>query len=135
MAINKVISVACEMDETFRIEGKLGSHTCIIDQPKAGGGQDQGPTPLEYFLFSLGGCVASIGRIMANQQKINLRGMTVVVEAGMNAAGLMGKPTDDRVGFQSFDVKAEIDADMTDEEKLAFLHQVCEPLPGTRQYC
>ncbi|CAM3788448.1 OsmC family protein [Parendozoicomonas haliclonae] len=129
MAVSKVVSVTCEMGDTFRIDGQLGNHKLVIDQPKAAGGQDEGPTPLDYFLFSLGGCVASIGRIVAMQQKINLRGMKVSVEAGMNPAGLMGKPTDDRVGFQNFEVKAEIDADMTEEEKKAFLDLVCARCP------
>ncbi len=98
-------------------------------KPKAAGGTDEGPNPLQYFLFSLAGCIASIGRIAAQQRKIELRGMKVNIEAGMNAAGLMGKPTEDRVGFQSFTVKAEIDADMAAEEKQAFLDEVCARCP------
>ena len=92
----------------------------VIDQPKAAGGNDEGPSPLEYFLFSLGGCVASIARIVAKQQKIALRGIDVTVEADLNTAGLMGKPTDDRVGFQRFHISADIDADMAPEEKTGF---------------
>ncbi|WP_281648814.1 OsmC family protein [Parendozoicomonas sp. Alg238-R29] len=129
MSVNKTISVTSHMGQGFRIEGQLGSHTAVIDQPKAVGGNNEGPTPLEYFLFSLGGCVASIGRIMAKQQKIALRGMSVIVEAGLNTAGLAGKSTDDRVGFQNFTVNAEIDADMTLQEKQAFLDAVCARCP------
>ena len=55
--------------------------------------------------------------------------MKVSVEAGMNPAGLMGKPTDDRVGFQNLTIKAEIDADMTTSEKEAFLELVCARCP------
>ncbi|WP_461538175.1 OsmC family protein [Spongorhabdus nitratireducens] len=129
MAVNKTISVTSSMEDGFRIEAQLGNHLAVIDQPKAAGGQDAGPTPLEYFLFSLGGCVASIGRIMASQQRLALRGMKVTVEAGLNTAGLAGKPTDDRIGFQSFHVSAEIDADMTAEEKQAFLDAICARCP------
>ena len=129
MAINKVVSVSAEMGEDFRIQAQLGSHHAVIDQPKAAGGNDEGPNPLQLFLFSLAGCIASIGRIAANQKKIELRGMKVDVEAGMNAAALMGKSTEDRAGFQTFKVNAEIDADMSAEEKQAFLDEVCARCP------
>ncbi|MCL6269577.1 OsmC family protein [Sansalvadorimonas sp. 2012CJ34-2] len=129
MSVNKVVSVSAEMGKDFRIHAQLGNHLAFIDQPEAAGGTDKGPNPLQLFLFSLAGCIASIGRIAANQKKIELRGMKVNVEAGMNAAGLMGKPTEDRVGFQSFKVNAEIDADMTTEEKQAFLDEVCARCP------
>ncbi len=129
MAISKVVSVTSQMGGDFRIESQLGNHTVIIDQPKSAGGQDAGPTPLDYFLFSLGGCVATVGRIVAKQEKIDLRGMKVIIEAGMNPDGLMGKFSEDPIGFQGFDIKAEIDADMTDEEKQIFLDLVCARCP------
>ncbi len=129
MAIMKKVSATAEMGESFQISAQLGNHTVFIDQPKSAGGQDAGPTPLEYFLFSLAGCIASVARIVAHQTKLELRSMKVNVEAGLNPAGLMGKPTEDRVGFQNFIVKAEIDADMTTKEKQAFLDEVCARCP------
>ena len=129
MAVNKKMSVTSRMGSTFRIEAQLGNHLAVIDQPTAAGGNDEGPTPLEYFLFSLGGCVASIARIVAKQQKIDLRGIDVTVDADLNTAGLLGKTTDDRAGFQNFYVSAVIDADMTVGEKKEFLDTVCARCP------
>ena len=62
MAIIKTISATADMGEGFQISAQLGNHRVVIDQPRSAGGSDSGPTPLEYFLFSLAGCVASIGR-------------------------------------------------------------------------
>ncbi|MRI31895.1 osmotically inducible protein C [Endozoicomonas sp. OPT23] len=129
MAVNKTLSVTSRMTDSCRIEAQLGNHLAVIDQPKVAGGNDEGPTPLEFFLFSLGGCVASIARIVAKQQKITLRSIDVTVEAALNTAVLAGKTTDDRAGFQSFHVSASMDADLTTEEKKQFLDTVCARCP------
>ena len=125
----KVVSVTANLGSGWAIHSDIREHKVVIDQPQAGGGTNEGPTPLEYFLFSLAGCVGSIGRIAANQQKINLRGMKIQVDADLNPAGLMGKPTDDRVGFQQVRISAEIDADLSDAEKKVFLDEVCDRCP------
>lgn len=125
----KTIKVTANMGSGCAIRADIRDHKVVIDQPQAGGGTNEGPTPLEYFLFSLAGCIGSIGRIAASQQKIDLRGMEIRVEADLNPMGLLGKETDDRVGFQEIRVEAEIDADMSDAEKGAFLDLVCDRCP------
>ncbi|PSL12728.1 putative OsmC-like protein [Marinobacterium halophilum] len=129
MSANKRVAVNAEMNDGFLVSADIRGHHMSIDQPEAARGSDQGPTPLEYFLFSLGGCICTIGRIAAMQQKLDLRSMKVSVEGDYNPAGLLGKPCDDRTGFQQIQVSAEIDADMTDEEKQVFLDAVCERCP------
>lgn len=129
MAATKTISVTASMGGSSVVQANIREHRVVIDQPTAAGGTNEGPTPLEYFLFSLAGCIASIARIAAMQQKIELRGMELKVDATLNPAGLLGKPTDDRVGFQTISVDASIDADMNEEEKKVFLDAVCDRCP------
>ena len=129
MSVTKTVRVETLMKDSFRVESNIRGHKVIIDQPVAGGGTDEGPTPLEYFLFSLAGCVASIGRIAAKQKKIELRRFAIFAEGDYDPAGLLGKPTENRSGFQVVRITAEIDADMTSTEKQAFLDEVCERCP------
>lgn len=129
MSANKTIAVTANMAEGWTIRADIREHKVTIDQPAAAGGTNEGPTPLEYFLFSLAGCIGSIGRIAAHQQKIDLRGMEVQVEGDLDPAGLMGKGTAERVGFQQVRVQAKIDADLTDAEKQTFLDLVCDRCP------
>lgn len=126
---SKTISVTANMGQGWAINADIRGHHVVIDQPQASGGTNEGPTPLEFFLFSLAGCIGSIARIAASQQKIALRSMEVKVDADLNPMGLMGKPTDDRVGFQQLRVEAQIDADLTDEQKQVFLDEVCDRCP------
>jgi uncharacterized OsmC-like protein len=120
----KTVKVESKLDSKFKIESDIRGHAITVDQPAAAGGGDAGPTPLEYLMVSLAGCIGSIARIMAMQQKLEIRGMTITAEGDLNVDGLLGKETDDPVGFKEFRVIADIDADMTAEEKEAFIHKV-----------
>ena len=125
----KTVTVTANMGAGFAIESVIDGHTVLIDQPVAAKGTGTGPTPLQMLLFAIGGCIGTIGRIAAFQQKINLRGMQVKVEGDYNPAGLLGKPTDDRVGFTQIRISAVIDADLTNAQKAQFLDEVCQRCP------
>ncbi|WP_027858869.1 OsmC family protein [Marinobacterium jannaschii] len=129
MAANKTISVTATMGAGYAIHADIRDHQVAIDQPTAGGGTNEGPTPLEYFLFSLGGCIASIARIAASQQKIDLRAMQVTVSGDLDPAGLLGKATPNRAGFQEIRVTASIDCDLSAEAQAEFLDEVCLRCP------
>ncbi len=124
MAMMKRVVVEANSGEKFKCEARIRGHVVRTDQPKPAGGEDSGPTPLEHLLFSLAGCVAAIGRIIANQQEIDLHSMAVRVEGELDTETLMGKSQENRAGFKEIRVVARIDADMTSEEKKAFLHEI-----------
>ena len=120
----KSVAVESVMGNQFVIKSDIRGHEVVIDQPANAAGTDTGPTPLELLFASLAGCIGTIGRIVAMQKRIELRGMKIRVEGALDTDGLLGKPIDGRVGFEGVSITADIDADMTDEEKEAFLHEV-----------
>jgi putative redox protein len=124
MATFKTVDISARMGERFRIESRIRDHVLIVDQAKAAGGEDAGPTPLEYLFLSLAGCVASIARIVANQQKLPLRSMEVRVVGELDVETLMGKAQENRAGFTGLRVITKIDADMSKDQKERFLHEV-----------
>ena len=129
MAGIKNIQVAFTMGNKYTMEGKVGAHTLHIDQPKMSGGDDKGPTPLEYQLVALAGCIGAIARIIAYQRKLPMRGMEVQVSGDVNVDFLLGRTKEGRAGFTGIKALVKIDADMTLEEKKAFLHEVDERCP------
>ena len=129
MATVKQVHVEAHMGDRFKIESRIGNHTLYVDQPKTGGGEDAGPTPLEYFLLSLAGCIATIARIAARQKRIVLRSMDVKAEGALDIEGLMGRNPDAAVGFTGLTVTVKMDADMTTDEKEAFLREVDRRCP------
>lgn len=108
----------------YRSDVQGGGHTIIIDQPEAFGGKDEGPNPLLVFLSALGGCLCTIAAIIARQERLEMKAFEVVVEGDIDKAFLLGKTEEGRAGFTEIRVNVNIDADMTEEEKQAFLHRV-----------
>ena len=121
---NKLVSVDAVQIDGFKIETKSRQHIAIVDQPQAGGGTDAGPTPLEYLFISLAGCIVTIGNIVAKQRRLPVRKIECHVEGELDTDVLMGKSTSVRAGFTGIRVHTKIDADMSQEEKEAFLRDV-----------
>jgi putative redox protein len=125
----KTVAVESKLGDKFVIETNIRGHKVVIDQPVNAAGTDTGPTPLELVLVSLAGCIGTIGRIIAMQKQIALRGMAIKVEGGIDTDGLLGKPIKGRIGFEDIVITVDVDADMTDEEKEAFIHEVDRRCP------
>ena len=120
----KTVKVQSVLDEKFKLVSQINGHEITVDQPAAAGGGNAGPTPLEYLMVSLAGCIGSIGRIVAMQKRLDIQGMTISVEGDLDVDGLLGKATDNPVGFSEIRIVAEIDSAMSAEEKEAFIHEV-----------
>jgi uncharacterized OsmC-like protein len=127
MAIS-TIKTSAVMGEKFSTKVNC-SHPFVIDQPKMMGGDDEGPNPLEIFLASLPACICALGRIIANQRRIELRGMEVEVEGDIDKDFLLGKTTTGRAGFTEIRSFVHIDADMGKAEKEAFLKEIATRCP------
>ncbi len=122
------LKVSAQMGDTFATKINC-SHPFVIDQPKMAGGNDEGPNPLEIFLSSLPACICAIGRIIAMQRKIDLRGIDVEVEGDIDKDFLLGKTMEGRAGFIEIRSTVSIDAEMSVEAKEAFLAEIEKRCP------
>lgn len=125
----KTVAVESKLNDKFVLESDIRGHRVVIDQPVNAAGTDTGPTPLELLLVSLAGCIGTIGRIVAMQKRLTLRGMTIRVEGELDTDGLLGKPVEGRVGFEGMTISVDVDAEMSNEEKEAFIHEVDRRCP------
>ena len=123
---------------TIKVSGRVGggfktdidcSNPFVIDQPKAAGGENAGPNPLEIFLSSFAGCICAIGRIIANQRKLEIRNICADVEGDIDKDFLLGKTEEGRAGFTEIRAKIEIDADMSEDEKEALAEEIEQRCP------
>jgi uncharacterized OsmC-like protein len=126
---SKQVEIVATLGPGMKIESRARNHLVVIDQPRPAGGTDAGPTPLEYLFCALAGCIGSIGRIVAHQKRIALRGMEISVSGELDTDVLLGKSRQNRAGFGGITVRARIDADLTDEQKREFLKEVDERCP------
>jgi uncharacterized OsmC-like protein len=125
----KQLKVEVVQGSGFRTECTAGKHTVIVDQPTVAGGTDGGPTPLDYQLVALGGCITAIGRIIANQRRLPVRGFRVSVTGELDTDRLLGKASPNRCGFSAIAAQVTVDADMTPAEKVALVHEIDERCP------
>lgn len=116
------------MGKGFRTDIKCSSEF-IIDQPAAMGGEGLGPNPMEIFLSSLPACICAIGRIIANQERMKVNGISVEVEGDLDKDFLLGKTEEGRAGFTEIRAYVNIDADMSKEEKEAYLKKITKRCP------
>jgi uncharacterized OsmC-like protein len=133
MAIS-TLKVKGSMGQGFRTEIEA-SHKFVIDQPKTMGGQDEGCNPMEIFLSSLPACICAIGRIVANQKRIKLDGITAEVEGDIDKDFLLGVTEEGRAGFIEIRAFVDVQADLTKEEKEAFIREVERRCPIADNIC
>ena len=76
------VKVSSEVTLTTRNylgEAKMRNHFAIIDEPVDRGGDNNGPTPVEYLLTAIGGCVSMTLRMYAERKKWDVGKITVNV--------------------------------------------------------
>ncbi len=125
----KQIEISAKLEQDYKIVSNIRGHQVIVDQPPAGGGKNEGPSPLEFASLSLAACVITIGQIIARQKRIMLRNMEVRVVAEIETDVYMGKNKSERPGFIGYKVFTKIDADLSDEEKQALLEEIDSRCP------
>ncbi|MDO6676132.1 OsmC family protein [Tenacibaculum sp. 1_MG-2023] len=55
-------------NRNYLAEAKMRNHFAVIDEPLDKGGDDNGPTPVEYLLTAIGGCVSITLRMYAERK-------------------------------------------------------------------
>ena len=93
------------------------------DHPEIFASQDNGPTPVEYVLVGLAGCLTAGVASVAQNREIQLRSVKATLEGAMDIQGILGIDGDVRNGFNDIQVNFEIDADATQEEIEALVAQ------------
>lgn len=66
-------------NRNYLAEAKMRNHFAIIDEPLDKGGDDNAPTPIEYLLTAIGGCVSITLRMYSERKGWDLGKITVNV--------------------------------------------------------
>ena len=97
--------------------------TFETDHPEIFASDDNGPTPVEYLLVGLAGCLTAGIAAVAQNRDIQLRSVKASLEADMDIQGILGLDGDVRNGFSAVRVHYDIDADATVDEISAVVAQ------------
>jgi uncharacterized OsmC-like protein len=82
-----------------------------VDHPEIFASQDNGPTPVEYVLVGLAGCLTAGVAAVAQNRDIQLHKVSATIEGSMDVRGILGMDPDVRNGFSGITVTYDIDAD------------------------
>jgi uncharacterized OsmC-like protein len=99
------------------------SFTLETDHPLQFASEDKAPTPVEYILVGLGGCLTAGVAAVAQQRQIQLRSVKATLSADMDLHGILGADPDVRNGFNGVKVDYEIEADASADEIRALVAQ------------
>lgn len=88
----------------------------VIDEPKAFGGADRGPNPVELVLAALGACQEITYRYYADTLGIPLHGVSVKLEGKLDLRGLFAAHDGVRPGFREVRALVALDSPASSED-------------------
>ena len=94
-----------------------------VDHPEIFASEDNGPTPVEYMLVGLAGCLTAGIAAVAQNRNIQLHSVKATLEGPMDVRGILGMDSDIRNGFDKIKVKYQIDADASEDDIKALVAQ------------
>lgn len=125
--------------ETYEVtaESRTETHTVVeardfsfsVDEPTDIGGTNAGPTPVEYLLGALAGCLNVVGHQVAEEQDLTIRTIEIDLAGTIDPRKFLGESDEPRPGYQEVDVSISVDTDADDEELDAWLETVEERCP------
>ena len=100
-------------EKKYQGEAKMRNHFAVLDEPIKAGGGDTGPTPVEYLLTAIGGCVAMTLRMYAERKDWNLGEIKVIVsqKEALTSSGIK-KSLVEEISFEN---------EITDEQRTKLL--------------
>lgn len=113
---------------------EIGKYKITVDEPKNLGGTDEGPTPVDYLLAGLAGCINVVGHVVAKEMGIELRGIQIELVGDLNPARFLGKSKEDRAGYKEIRVKITPDADSDKATLEKWLETVEDRCPVSDTY-
>lgn len=112
--------------EQFSGAGGVHTHKRTVeydsDHPAVLCGADEGPTPVEFLLSALAGCLTAGIANIAAARGVELRSVQSTVEGDIDLQGLLGINDEVRNGYQGIRARFEIDGDASAEK----LRQIVE---------
>ena len=94
-----------------------------MDHPKVLVGSDKGPTPVEYLLHALAGCLTAGLANIAAARGVELTEVTSTIEGDIDLNGVLGLDPNARNGFQQIRVSFDIKGDAPAEKLQALVEQ------------
>ena len=118
------VEAALTLGQNRRMIGQVRDHTVVLDVSEIRGGDNAGPTPPEFLLLSLGGCVINMVRLMAMSQGLATDGLEVLVSGDLDPSKAFGLSSENRAGFLGINVTIQSPQIWSDKTRDMLLEQL-----------
>ena len=105
----------------FRTTLRARAHAFLADEPASLGGTDTGPTPYEYLLGALAGCMAMTLRMYADRKQWPLESVEVRVRTARSHERDCEHCETEPVGVARIERSVELTGALTDEQRARLL--------------
>jgi uncharacterized OsmC-like protein len=112
----------------FRTDVAVRDFGFVTAEPEKLGGGNEGPTPMEYVVGALNGCLGVVIELVAKERGIALRGLQVTSAGLVDQRGLFGT-ADVSPHFQSVEVQVTLDTDAPPPALAALQRDVVKRCP------
>lgn len=107
---------ACQEDAT-----RETPFVCSTDMPVVLNGTDVAPSPPEFLLHTLAGCITTSMMLLASANGIQVDEVTVKVEGDINLNGFLGLDSCILKEYEQIKISIDVEGDLTSEEKETLL--------------
>ena len=94
-----------------------------IDEPENLGGTNEGASPVEVLLGSLGGCINVVASMVAKEMGFELEDLKLKLEGDLDPRGFKGT-ADVPAGFQEVRVKIQKLEGIPDEKRSEYIEEI-----------
>lgn len=123
----KTISIDGQLLPAGRqVKIKADHHQWMIDEPESSHGTDVGPSPVQYLLGAVAGCLTITAKWLAGQKGIRLDQFDAHVEGTYSMKH--AKDPDFKNRFTEIRVHVDMESDLNPDEEKAFIEEC-------RMYC
>ncbi len=123
------IEISAFSDATTKTTIQANGFSLVVDEPPFFGGNNLAPSPVEYFLAAIAGCINAAGKWVARERGIVIHSIAIHVKGTIDSSRFFGKPTTKRTGFEKIKVTIEIDSPAGKDEVHQWLEETVSRCP------
>jgi len=124
----KTVRAEGEWKGNYRTDLDVRDFRFIISEPEKIGGRNEGPTPMEYVLGALNGCLSVVIELVANEHGFGLRDLHISSSGLVDQRGLFGT-ANVSPQFQSVEVNINGVVSASGSQLTEFQHAVLKRCP------
>ncbi len=126
---SSTIEVRAVSRATPMTQVSVRQHTFFIDEPAQFKGGDAAPSPVEYLLGAIAGCIAAIGCQISGEEGFSIQKLETTVRGQINSDCFLGRSDARRSGFHHIEIDLRIACDAEEAQIIRWREQLEKRCP------